>query len=214
MAVDDLIKLLSTAFRKDADSNNYKLLEVIDSEFQNIEQTINDIKYTHSIDLATGKSLDWFASLFNVRRKQNETDDHFRARIKLAFSKIADMATINDIKEIVAATLQTKTSRIRVVDKWNVEPAYFDVWVWLQDLNNVGLTVEELKDLLQAIKPAGVRLDAKQFGTFTYRSASETSDLSKAYSGTFIGFGIGGYGSNRYGGDNTNPDGGTYAGLL
>ncbi|RLI77560.1 hypothetical protein DRP04_11190, partial [Archaeoglobales archaeon] len=65
-------------------------------------------------------------------------------------------------------------------------------------LNNIGLTVEELKDLLQAIKPAGVKLDTKQFGTFEYRSAADTSDPTKGYNDLA----------------NSNPDAGTYAGLL
>jgi len=198
MAVDEIIKLLSTAFRKDADSNNYKLLSIINSEFQNIEQIINDIKNAHFVDLAEGKSLEYIASLFNVRRQQNETDDHFRARIKLAFSKISNMASINDVKEIVAAALQTKTSRVRVKDRYDFEPAFFELWIWLQDLNNAGLTLDDFQELIGVIKPAGVKVKAYQQGTFTYRSASETSDPTKGYNDLA----------------NSNPDGGTYAGLL
>jgi len=198
MAVDKLVRLLSTAFRKDPDSNNYKLLKIIDSEYSNIEQAINDIKNAHFVDLATGKSLDYIASLFNVRRKQNETDDHFRARIKLAFSKISNMATINDIKEIIAAALNTKTSRVRVRDRYDLEAALFEVWIWLQDLNNAGLTLEEFQELIKAVKPAGVQVKAYQQGTFTYRSIGETSDPTKGYNDLA----------------NSNPDAGTYAGLL
>jgi|Deesub1362A_J573_1020465.scaffolds.fasta_scaffold00761_31 predicted nucleotidyltransferase component of viral defense system len=198
MAVEDLVSKLSTAFNKMSDSNNYKLLSVIDSEFQNIEQTIGDIENAHFVDFATGKNLDYIGQLFNVSRRQNETDEHYRARIKITFSKLTDIATIKDVKEVVAATLNTETSRIEVRDLYDLEPAYFDIWVFLQDLNNAGLTVEELKDLLQAIKPAGVRLEAKQYGTFTPRSSSDVSDSTKAYNDLA----------------NSNPNGGTYAGLL
>lgn len=198
MAVDELIKLLSTAFRKDKDSNNYKLLSVVDSEFSNIEQTINDIKNAHFVDYASGKSLDYIASLFNVRRKLNETDEHFRARIKFAFAKITNMATLNDIKEIIAAALKTKTNRIVVRDKYSIEPALFEIWLWLQDLTAAGLTLDEFQELVKAIKPAGVRVKAYQRGTFTHRSIGEASDPSKAYNDLA----------------NSNPDAGTYAGLL
>jgi len=198
MAVDELIKLLSTAFRTDQDSNNYKLLKVIDSEFTNIEQTINDIKNAHFVDLAEGKSLDYIASLFNVRRKHNESDDHFRARIKLAFSKISDMATINDLKEIIAVTLQTETSRIKIEDRYDLEPALFYLYIYLQDLNNSGLTLDEFRTLIKVIKPAGVSVKTFQLGTFTYRSIGETSDPAKGYNDL----------------SNSNPDAGTYAGLL
>lgn len=198
MSADKLIKLLSTAFRRDPDSNNYKLISIIAQRFDDIEQVINDIKNAHFVDFAGGKSLEYLASLFNIRRKQNETDDHFRARIKLAFSKISNMATINDIKEIIATTLQTETSRVKVKDRYDLESAHFEVWVWLQDLNNAGLTLEDFKALLKAIKPAGVRLSAFQQGTFTYRSIGESSDLTKAYNDLA----------------NSNPNAGTYAGLL
>lgn len=198
MAVDDLIKLLSTAYRKDPNSNNYKLLKILDSEFQNIERAINDLKDAHFVDFAEGKSLEYIASLFNIRRQQNETDDHFRVRIKLAFSKISNMASINDIKEIVAAALQTKTSRVKVKDRYDFEPAFFELWIWLQDLNNAGLTLDDFQELIGVIKPAGVKVKAYQFGTFTYRSIGEASDPTKGYNDLA----------------NSNPDGGTYAGLL
>ncbi|AIY89880.1 hypothetical protein [Geoglobus acetivorans] len=198
MAVDELVKLLSTAFRKDPDSNNYKLLKILDSEFSNIELEAENVRNAHFVDYASGKSLDYIGQLFNVRRQQGETDEHFRARIKIAFSKLTEMTTIKDIKEVVASALKTKTSRVRVLDRYDIEPALFEVWVWLQDLNNAGLTIQELKDLLQAIKPAGVRLDTKQFGTFTYRSINDVSDPTKGYNDLA----------------NSNPNAGTYAGLL
>lgn len=198
MAVDELIRLLSTAFRKDPDSNNYKLLKVVDSEFSNIEQAINDVKNAHFIDFATGQSLDYLASLFNVRRQLNETDDHFRARIKFAFSKITNMATIDDLKEIIAAALKTITGRVVVKDRYDFEPAFFEVWIWLQDLNNAGLTLDEFRELLNAVKPAGTRFQAYQQGTFTYRSANDISDPTKGYNDLA----------------NSNPDAGTYAGVL
>jgi hypothetical protein len=198
MSADRLIKLLSTAFRRDPESNNYKLLKIITEGFDELEQVLEDVKNAHYVNFAQGKSLDYIASLFNVRRFPNETDEHFRARIKLAFSKISDMATINDTKEIIAATLQTETSRVKVKDRYDLEPAHFEVWVWLQDLNNAGLTLEEFKALLKAIKPAGVGLSAFQQGTFTYRSIGETSDPTKAYNDLA----------------NSNPNAGTYAGHL
>ena len=198
MTADRFVKLLSTAFSKDQDSNNYKLLKVVDSEFSNIEQVIRDVKNAHFVDYAFGKSLDYIASLFNLRRRQNETDDQFRTRIKLAFSKISNMATIDDLKEIIAASLNTKTNRVRIRDRYDLEPALVGVWVWLQDLNAAGLTLDEFRELIKAVKPAGVRILAYQSGTFTYRSIGETSDPTKGYNDLA----------------NSNPDAGTYAGLL
>ncbi len=198
MSADRLIKLLSTAFRRDPDSNNYKLLKIIIEGFDELEQVLEYVKNTHFVDFAQGKSLDYIASLFNIRRKQNETDERFRARIKLVFSSLKNCTTINELKEIIATALKTETSRVKIRDKWDLEPGFFEVGVFLQDLNNVGLTIDEFQNLIQAIKPAGVRVRTYQVGTFTYRSISEISDPTKGYNDL----------------SNSNPDAGTYAGLL
>jgi len=198
MAVDELISKLSTAFNKSPDSNNYKLLEVIDSEFQNIEQVIEDIKNAHFVDNATGKSLEYLAQLLNTSRLSGETDEHFRARLKTQFRRYANSTTIKELKEIVSAVLGTLTTRVAINELWDYEPASFDVWVFLQDLEAAGITVDELKEILDSIKPAGVRLTAKRFGTFEYRTAADISDPTKGYNDLA----------------NSNPDAGTYAGLL
>lgn len=198
MPADELIKLLSTAFRKEQESNNYKLLKVADSGYTNVEQTLRDVKNAHFTDFASGKSLDLIASLLNIKRKVNESDKIFRARIKLAFSKITNTATINVLKEVIAAAIATKTDRIKIKDCYDVEPATFVVWVWLQDLNAAGITLEDFRELIKTVKPAGVRVQAFLQGTFTYRSIGEESDPTKGYNDLA----------------NTNPYGGTYAGLL
>lgn len=198
MAVDELIRLLSTAFSKSPNSNNYKFLKVLDSEYTHIEQTINDIKNAHFVDFATGKSLEFIASLFNVRRAQNEIDDKYRAKVKLNAAIIKNTGTIDGIREIIATALSTDMSRVRIRDRYDLEPAYFEIWVWLQDLSNAGLTLNEFFELVQVLKPAGTRVEAYQQGTFTHRAANETSDPTKGYNDLA----------------NSNPDAGTYAGLL
>ena len=198
MAVDEMVRLLSSAYNKSANSNLYKLLKVIDSEYTNIEQTINDIKNAHFVDFATSKSLEHIASLFNIRRKQNETDEHFRARIRLMVSILTGTGTIDGIKKMIASALNTDTSRIKVKDSYDIEPGFFQIWVWLQDVNNAGLTLNEFFSLIQSVKPAGVRVNFYSQGTFTCRSIGEASDPSKGYNDLA----------------NSNPNAGTYAGLL
>ena len=188
-----LTKFLSTAFRKDKDSNVCKLLKIIENRFNSLENTAENIRSSHWVNFAQGKSLDYIASLFNLLRLKDESDDEFRARIKIKLSKIKESATINEIKEITAAVLNTTTMRVQIKDD---PPANFEMKVWLQDLNNAGITAEQLKSLLKAIKPAGVSTSIFGLGTFTYRSAYETSDPAKAYNDL----------------NNSNPQAGTYSG--
>ncbi len=196
--IDDMISKLSTAFNRSPNSNNYKLLSIIASEYQELSSMLEGVRDAHFIDTATGKNLENIGQLFNCKRLQNETDDSYRARIKVQFRKYASSSTVKEIKEIIAAILNTQTSRIRLRELYSYEPAYFDLWVFKQDIESVGLSGDEFNVILNEIKPIGVKLDGKLFGTFEYRASSEPSDPARGYNDLA----------------NSNPNAGTYAGLL
>lgn len=195
-AVRRLVRRLPSAYTRREGSNFYKFFSVVETSAE--ESAIAAVRDAHVVNRAFGKSLENIGQLLNVRRWQGETDEHLRTRLKIAGATATCTATVEDVRRVVAVALQVPTSRIRVKERHDVEPAYFDVWVYLQDVVNAGLTVEELKDVLRDVKPAGVALSTKQLGTFTCRSASESSDPAKGYNDLA----------------NSNPDGGTYAGLL
>jgi hypothetical protein len=156
------------------------------------------IKSAHFVDYAAGKNLEYLGELLNTRRLSGETDEHYRARLKAQFRQYTSSATVKELKEIISTVLSTQTDRATIKETWDTEPASFDVWVFLQDLEAAGITVDEFKDILDSVKPAGVRLTAKKWGTFECKSAGEPSDATKGYNDLA----------------NSNPDGGTYAGLL
>lgn len=195
-AVRRLVRRLPSAYTRREGSNLHKFFSVVETSAE--ESTIAAVRDAHVVNKAFGKSLENIGQLLNVRRRQGESDEHLRTRLKVAGATATCTATIEDVQRVVAVALQVPTSRIRVEERHDVEPAYFDVWVYLQDVMNAGLTKEELRDVLRDIKPAGVALNTKQFGTFTCRSADETSDPAKGYNDIA----------------NSNPNGGTYAGLF
>jgi|Deesub1362B_J571_1020462.scaffolds.fasta_scaffold00525_8 hypothetical protein len=197
--IDRLVKRLSSAYRREQGSNNYKLLSIPAQELDQIEAELQNILNAHHVDYATGKNLDNLGKLFNCKRLTGESDAHYRARLKTQMQRYTSSATINNVKQVVATILGKPTSRVKVTEDFSGgKYAHFDVWVWLQDLNDAGITVQDLKDLISEIKGVGISVETYQQGTFTYRSAAETSDPAKGYNDLL----------------NSNPDAGTYAGLL
>lgn len=101
MSADRLIKLLSTAFRKDPDSNNYKIIAIIATGFDELEKVLEDIRNAHFVETAQGKSLDYIAKLFNVTRQQGESDEDLRARLFVEFKKYLSCGTKDDILQVI-----------------------------------------------------------------------------------------------------------------
>jgi hypothetical protein len=216
MITKELIQVLSTAFQKESDSNNYKLLATIlqeleiggyggnkygeygygEKDYIGLEDVLQKVQEAHWIDYATDTSLENFAQLFNITRNTGETDAHFRMRIKLQYQKYTSHSTTDEIKKICAVIMETTTERIMMED---VYPAMFDMTLFQQDLSSSGVSSDEFKTLVNEIKPAAVQIrQIIQLGTFECMKIGGKSDSEKGY--------------NDISGN--NPGGGTYAGLI
>lgn len=179
MSADRLIKLLSTAFRKDKDSNNYKLLKVLIEGFDEIEEQLELIKQMRGFETAYGKSLDYIASIFNIRR-QNETDEEFRYRIILERFKHLSCGTKSDIVNILDF-IGLKYKNVK--EPPELDPATFMVYIdastFFEQLEENNLTSETfvriIQDILNAVKPAGVRA----LLGFNYKSKATTKTRCK-----------------------------------
>ena len=197
-SIDDTISRLPDSYNRDSTSNNYKLLSIFANEHDDIADTIADIKSAHFIDSATGMSLDYFGVMLQTFRETAETDAHYRVRLKTMWARYGSSGTIQDILDIVAAMLSVETNRIEVIEDFVGVYANFDVWVWLQDLTDAGITASELNDLLDVVKGAGISVAAHAYGTFTARGALDANDSILGYDDIA----------------HTNPNGGTYSGII
>ncbi|MCK5217566.1 MAG: hypothetical protein KAJ93_07240 [Methanosarcinales archaeon] len=197
-AIDDIISRLTSPYNHDPTSNNYKLLSIFADEYDEIETTISDIKSAHFVDSATGTSLDNLGILLQTFRETAETDAHYRIRLKTMWARYIGSGTIQDVLDIVAAMLAVETNRIEVIEDFVGVYANFDVWVWLQDMVDVGITTSDLNDLLGAVKGAGISVAAHAYGTFTARAAADPNDSTLGYDDIA----------------HSNPTGGTYSGII
>ena len=196
--IDNTISRLPSTYNKDPASNNYKFLSIFSNEHEDIADTISDIKSAHFIDSSTGMSLDNIGVLLQTFRETAETDAHYRIRLKTMWARYIGSGTIQDVLDIVAAMLSVESNRIEVIEDFVGIYANFDVWVWLQDLTDAGITASDLNDLLDAVKGAGISVAAHAYGTFTARGALDANDSTLGYDDIA----------------HTNPNGGTYSGII
>lgn len=212
MKIDELVPVLSTAFRKEQDTNNYKLLGTVLRELEivgygdngygqppwggGLEDVLRLVKEAHWIDYATDTSLEHIAQLFNITRDAGETNEHFRMRIKLQYQKYVSHATIDEIRRICAMILYTTTSRVLIEDDY---PAAFGMTIHQQDLAASAISLADFQVLIGEIKPAAVQITTINYlGTFECRGIGDSSDATKAYNNIA----------------DANPGGGTYAGII
>lgn len=180
------------------------LLNTLGGEIRDLETTSAEIRDSTVVEGATGEQLDRLGELVQTKRERGESDDHYRARLKVQLRQFLSGATIDQIKETAAILLDTEVEAIAVEEDFEVEPGRFTVQVWQSDLDAVGVTDTEFRSFLDDVRAAGVRTVEQVRGTFTYRSAdqydSNANDPGKGYRGL--------------GDADDSHENGTYAGIL
>ena len=142
MSADRLIRLLSTAFRRDPDSNNYKLISIIADRFDKLENVLEDVRKSHFVETAQGISLDYIAKLFNMHRWKDESDDDFRTRIQAKMRTCLSCGTKSDL--FFAITYFNKLSEQEVpVNVFILEPEPAHFIVVIPVLNTYDLELKE-----------------------------------------------------------------------
>ena len=125
------------------------------------------------IETASNAQLEKFGERFDLPRQQGESDAHYRKRIRLQIPQYTTGATIPELLRLSEILLECDPENLAIIESFDLEPARIDVLVDEHVLSNRNITVDEYVDLLQTVKPAGVRLVATIGEQFTYRSSYE-----------------------------------------
>lgn len=97
-----ILRRLSSAFRQDRDSNNYRIVRIQADELDEISAVIEDIVQAHNLEFSSGRSLDYLAELLELERN-GLSDDDFRALIAATAVFRRSSGTIADIKNVVSS---------------------------------------------------------------------------------------------------------------
>lgn len=161
---------VKSAFPTDDGTTWDAFLDTLAAEFETELSVRQNLYAQQYIDTATAGQLDKIGALFQLDRRQGETDALYRRRIKLQLPKYTSGATIDEILSVSAHLLDCDPEDITLVESFDVEPARFDIFVPEQLVKDAPVTVGQFEDLLQDVKAAGVKAVATVGKQFTHRS--------------------------------------------
>lgn len=159
-SVKQLVSLFTDHFRKDEESNTYKLMQLFSDELQLLEETNNRIIEWRNIDKAEGKQLDLIGQNI-VQPRGTATDEVYRIMLKTKIARNLADGTLNGLITAIAYVLQVDKREIKVTEMWDLlnQPACIAVEaIPLDKINNAGLTANEFEDILRSLVSAGVKL--------------------------------------------------------
>ena len=165
-------KNLHPLLRKDKDdygSANSAILNAIDSSLSDAERAEVATKVQRSLETATGEYLDYWGRWFNSARRDGETDDAYRERIK--YYLLMGRGTVQGIIDGLKYWLQDNALYAEVYEPWyniftlnksklngedSIAGSYYRYAVIDVKLDRP--ISKEILDIIYAYKPAGVIL--------------------------------------------------------
>ncbi|MCM3488769.1 hypothetical protein M3689_05540 [Alkalihalophilus marmarensis] len=201
MIRDRMLKRLTDVYNKNPNSNIGKIISIVASQMDSLTSTFERIERWRGIDEARGTTLDNIGK--NVDQLRGQTSDEvYRILIKSKIARNLSTGDINTIINILALSIDTDPSEIRIQETWNdpddPEPAGIKlIQVPISRLNEVGMTGAQFGRIVSLTVAAGVHVrEIDLQGTFEFGSINEEVDYEKGFGN--IDQTIGGYLGSLY----------------
>ena len=148
-------KLLPDAFAKHTSSNNYKLLQLANLIFTDLQADIESIARSRDISYATGKTLDRYGEMVGVSRGA-ATDEQYRVKI---LNKIGASVSNGDCNSVISAISQMlDVARNTITLTENTDASVMLEGLTLEMLEKSGYTPKEMNAMIARLFPAGIEL--------------------------------------------------------
>lgn len=188
---DNYAKNLPDSFAKEADSNNYKILE---TERAAVEEHLADLYGIYeiiNIDNAYGKTLDRYGERVGQPRGL-ATDEQYILMIKAKIMRALGNGTYSSVLKSLCETFGCEPEQVYIEE--TDEPCLVNmVTLPLDILNKSGMTVTQVTQLIKTLLPICVRLDSLSLeGTFEFSESEGVYDEAKGFCDV-EGGSIGGY---------------------
>ena len=193
-------KNLPDTYRKDKDSNNYKILETERSAGEELNRTLGQIFDILDLDNATGSTLDLYGEKVGQARGE-ASDDQYRIMIRAkAVRNLAD-GSYPSILRALCITFGCDESEFKFEDSANsctVQATVFPVTT----INEAGFTALQAMAIIKSLLPICVTLDPITVdGTFIFADGENEYDENAGFTDVEGGT-IGGTLSTIYGTEN------------
>jgi hypothetical protein len=170
-------------------TNAYKLMSALVSVLDEEDKNINQIKRAHHIDTAVDEELEQFGDLVQLDRKSGESDEKYRARLKVQY-RVGNIGTAFDqFSQFASVLLDTNISNIEFSTNFGAAPATIQVSANPAIYDSVELTRTEVADFLGQGVPAGHSVTALERGTFRLKTDAQIDDAEKGLTSDSISTG-------------------------
>lgn len=183
---------LPDVYRKDTDSNNYKILNIQKIEVDGIKSDTEDVYNTLDLDQATGKTLDLYGDMLGQARGY-ATDDQYRVMIKSRIVRNLMTGSLDSIITAGCLMFGCDPNEMHIVE--DSSPAAVKVIsLPYRVINYVGLSVSQVIELIIKLVPVGITVKSAELqGTFEFGTTDSEYDEDKGFADSETTPTMGGY---------------------
>lgn len=178
---DNYAKNLPDVYRKNAGSNNDKILRIEKEEADRLREAVHSIYESLDLDTATGKTLDLYGEMVGQERGK-ASDAQYRVLIKGRIIRNFANGDYNSVVNALATTFGCSPTEISLTEL--DEPCKVQIGeIPFSLLNRVSIDINTAIKIIKGLMPVGVWLDSGTFtGTFEFSGGTElVYDESKGF---------------------------------
>lgn len=164
---DNLVKNLPDAYAKTPESNNAKLLSIVQAEIDKLRENNRTLRDSLDLEKAHGKTLDMYGKMVGQERGK-AIDDQYRVLIKSRIVRNLCNGDYNSIVRLIALIFGCEPAEILITEldtpcQVRVDELPYDA------LNQLVIDINTAIKIIQEVMPAGIQLQSVQFtGTFEF----------------------------------------------
>lgn len=193
------VKNLPDTYKKDVNSNNYKILETERAECEYLRNVLSSIYDILDLDNATGKTLDNYGERVGQSRG-NASDEQYIIMIKSKIMRNLSDGSYKGILNALCATFSCDSKDFKFEE--TTDPCTIKATVFpIAQINEAGFTAKQALSIIKSLLPICVTLEPIAVdGTFEFADGEGETDNDKGFSDVEGGT-IGGTFGTIYGGD-------------
>lgn len=176
---------LPDSYRKDKDSNTYKLLELTGQQANDLKKDFRAIYNCLDLDTVTGRTLDLYGLMLDQKRGLLN-DTQYRYILYTAIGRNIGQGTYDSVMDIIVRMFNTEHGQVTLddfelseVDKpCKVRLTRFPLFV----LINAGFSSKQAVQMIESLLPICVTIEADNFeGTFEFSDVDDEYDENRGF---------------------------------
>lgn len=164
-------KKLPDAYAKNTDSNIYKLLQLVNLLYNDLQIDLKCIDKSRDIHEATGKTLDRYGEMISVTRG-GATDEQYRTKILSQIARYVTESDCNSVISAIAHIFDVPVTNISIIE----EDMKVDILgLTMEMLEKSGYKSREIEAMIRGLIPIGVEMSPPKYaGTLKIVTEKDT----------------------------------------